>query len=391
VKAALMTGVDARVCVEEVELLPPGPRDVVVEVKAAGVCHSDIAGVRGHIGLEAPTILGHEVAGVVVATGDEVRSVAVGDRIIGSLVPVCGECPWCVGQQTHLCARTGDVRATIRARTSTGAPVTAMLGLGAFAEQMVIDERLAVRVRSDLPDEQLALIGCGIATGVGAVLFTAGVRAGSSVAVIGCGGVGQSVIQGARIAGAAQIVAVDPLASKRQAALQSGATDVLDPRDADTAEAVKALTRTRGVDYAFEVVGHPSTMVAAYDSTRRGGTVVSLGIPAPDARLELSASDFFRAEKRMVGSYYGSTQVQAGFQTFADLIAAGRLDAASLISHRYSLDAVPEALADLEGGRALRGVVQPYVDVDSDPQIRSDGSPIPESQPEEQSNDNEDP
>jgi S-(hydroxymethyl)glutathione dehydrogenase/alcohol dehydrogenase len=359
IRAALMTGVGAAVHVDEVELLPPGPRDVVVDVKAAGVCHSDIAGVRGYIDLEAPTILGHEVAGVVAARGDEVRSVAVGDRIIGSLVPVCGECSWCVGEQTHLCARTGDVRAPIRARTPAGAPVRAMLGLGAFAEQMVIDERLAVRVRSDLPDEQLALIGCGIATGVGAVLFTAGVRAGSSVAVIGCGGVGQSVVQGARIAGAAQIVAIDPLDAKRQAALRSGATHVLDPGDADTAEAVQALTHGRGVDYAFEVVGHPSTMVAAYDSTRRGGTVVTLGIPAPGARLELSASDFFRAEKRVVGSYYGSTQVRAGFQTFADLIAAGRLDAASLISHRYALDAVPEALADLEAGRVLRGVVQP--------------------------------
>ena len=356
-----MTGEGVPVSVEEVEPLPPGPRDVVVEVRAAGVCHSDIAGVRGYIGLQPPTILGHEVAGVVVARGNGVRSVSVGDRIIGSLVPVCGACPWCVGRQTHLCALTGDVRAPIRARTSAGAPVTAMLGLGAFAEQMVIDERLAVRVDSDLPDEQLALIGCGIATGVGAVLFTADVRAGSSVAVIGCGGVGQSVIQGARIAGAAQIIAIDPLASKRQAARRSGATHVLNPDDADTPEAVKALTHGRGVDYAFEVVGNPSTMVAAYDSTRRGGTVVSLGIPAPDARFEISAFDFFRAEKRVLGSYYGSTQVLASFQTFADLIAAGRLDAASLISHRYSLDAVPEALADLEQGIALRGVVQPQL------------------------------
>jgi S-(hydroxymethyl)glutathione dehydrogenase/alcohol dehydrogenase len=358
-KAALMTGVDARVSVEEIEPLPPGPRDVVVEVRAAGVCHSDIAGIRGYIGLQPPTILGHEVAGIVVARGEEVRSVSIGERVIGSLVPVCGACPWCVGQQTHLCARTDDVRAPIRARTSAGAPVTAMLGLGAFAEQMVIDERLAVSVNSDLPDEQLALIGCGIATGVGAVLFTAGVRAGSSVAVIGCGGVGQSVIQGARIAGATQIVAIDPLESKREAALRSGATDVVDPGDADTTEAVKSLTHGRGVDYAFEVVGHPSTMVAAYDSARRGGTVVSLGIPSPDALFEINASDFFRAEKRVVGSYYGSTQVRAGFQTFADLISAGRLDAASLISHRYALDAVPDALADLERGRVLRAIVQP--------------------------------
>ena len=354
-----MTRVGAPVFVEDVEPLGPGPRDVVVEVKAAGVCHSDIAAVRGYIGLQPPTIIGHEVAGVAVAVGDEVRSVRVGDRVIGSLVPVCGTCPWCVGHQTHLCARTGDVRGTVRARSREGAAVTAMLGLGAFAERMIIDERLAVRVESDLPYDQLALIGCGIATGVGAVLFTADVRAGSSVAVIGCGGVGQSVIQGARIAGAAQIVAIDPLASKRDAAVRSGATHVLDPGDADTAEQVKALTHGRGADYAFEVVGHPSTMVAAYDSARRGGTVTTVGIPAPGARLELNASDFFRAEKRVVGSYYGSAQVLAAFQTFADLIAAGRLDAASLISRHYTLDEVPRALDDLERGAVLRGIVVP--------------------------------
>jgi S-(hydroxymethyl)glutathione dehydrogenase/alcohol dehydrogenase len=240
-----------------------------------------------------------------------------------------------------------------------------MLGLGAFAERMVIDERLAVPVNSDLPYEQLALIGCGIATGVGAALFTAGVRAGSSVAVIGCGGVGQSVIQGARIAGAAQIVAVDPLKSKREAAIRSGATHVVDPADADTAEQIRALTHGRGADYAFEVVGQPATMVAAYDSTRRGGTVTTVGIPSPDARFELNASDFFRAEKRVVGSYYGSTQVLAAFQTFAELISAGRLDAASLISHRYRLDEVPQALADLESGLALRGIVRPASDARS--------------------------
>jgi S-(hydroxymethyl)glutathione dehydrogenase/alcohol dehydrogenase len=358
-KAALMTDIDAPVSVEEIETFPAGPRDVVVAVKAAGVCHSDIAGLRGYIGLNPPTILGHEVAGVVSAVGDEVRSLAAGDRVVASLVPVCGTCPWCVDSQTHLCERTSDVRATARGRTTSGEQVYAMLGLGAFAEEMVIDERLAVRVDSELPFEQLALIGCGISTGVGAALFTARVRPGSSVAVIGCGGVGQAVIQGARIAGATQIIAVDPLAPKRSASIKSGATHVVDPADGDTAEQVKALTRRGGADYGFEVVGNPKAMAAAYDSTRRGGTVTTVGIPAPGARLDLSASDFFRAEKRIVGSYYGSTQVMAAFQTFADLIAAGRLDAASLITHRYVLSEVPQALADLDNGLTLRGIVLP--------------------------------
>jgi S-(hydroxymethyl)glutathione dehydrogenase / alcohol dehydrogenase len=358
-KCAVMTGVDEPVSITDVEPLPPGPDDIVVAVKAAGVCHSDIATLRGYIGLEPPAILGHEVAGEVVEVGAEVQSVPLGSRVIGSLVPVCGVCPFCVGHQAHLCERTADVRSTVRGITSDGRPVRAMLGLGAFAERMVIDSRLAVRVDSDLPYEQLALIGCGIATGAGAAIFTAAVRPGASVAVIGCGGVGQAVIQGARLAGAAKIIAVDPIAWKREAALTNGATDLVDPSVAGTSELVRELTSGRGVDYAFEAVGLPETMLAAYDSTRRGGTVTTVGIPAPGSELRLDANDFFRAEKRIVGSYYGSTQVRSAFQAFADLIAAERLDAASMITRRYALDQLPQALSDLEAGTSLRGIIQP--------------------------------
>lgn len=356
-RAAIMHAVDQPLTLEEVEPLPPGPGDLVVAVEATGVCHSDISGVRGYLGLTNPTIMGHEVAGTVVEVGAAVVGFAPGDRLIGSLVPHCGVCYWCVNGQTHLCGETMSLRGAPRARTEGGESATAMLGLGGFAEQMTIDQRLAVKVDSDLPAEQLALIGCGVATGAGAAMFTAGVKPGSSVAIIGCGGVGQSAIQGARIAGAAQIIAVDPIAFKRETSLRNGATHVVDPGEASTSDQVRDLTRGRGVDVAIEVVGVPRTVLDAYESARRGGTIATVGIPAPDARIDLPASDFFRAEKRIVGSYYGSTQVASDFQKFADLVSAGRLDIGGLITHRYRLDELQTAFDDLESGTVIRGVV----------------------------------
>lgn len=355
--AAIMRKVDQPISIEEVEPLPPGPADLVVQVEAAGVCHSDISGMRGYLGLIAPTIMGHEVAGIVLESGPDAVGFTAGDRIIGSLVPQCGTCFWCLNGQTHLCATTMSVRDQVRAHTREGLPVTAMLGLGAFAERMTIDHRLAVKVESDLPAEQLALIGCGIATGAGAAMFTASVRPGSSVAIIGCGGVGQSAIQGARISGAAQIIAVDPIALKRKHALRNGATHTVDPSVGVTADAVRDLTQGRGVDVAIEVVGVPATVLDAYASTRRGGTVVTVGIPAPGTTINLPATDFFRSEKKIVGSYYGSTQVRTDFQKFADLVATGQFDAGGLITHRYELSEIQRAFDGLEAGDVVRGVI----------------------------------
>lgn len=357
-RAAIMHEVDAPVTIETVEPAAPRRNDITIRLEATGVCHSDISAVRGFLGLDVPAVLGHEAAGVVVEVGADVTSVSPGDRVVASLVPVCGKCYWCVNGQTHLCGETFAIRGIPRGRLADGRVFTAMLGLGAFADQMTIDERLAVKVESDLPAEQLALIGCGIATGAGAAMFTARVRPGSSVAVIGCGGVGQSVIQGARISGAAQIIAIDPVKLKRDVGTSSGATQVVDPLTDDVAEAVRNMTRGRGVDYAFEVVGTPATIATAYECARRGGTVVTVGIPAPHSRLDLPASDFFRAEKHVVGSYYGSTQVRADFQRIADLIATNRFDAGSLITDRYSLDQLDEAFADLKSGQSIRGIIK---------------------------------
>ncbi|WP_134765173.1 Zn-dependent alcohol dehydrogenase [Nocardioides sp. 1609] len=356
-RAAVMHDTNQSFTIENIQPRDPGPDDVVVRLEATGVCHSDISATRGFLRIAPPAVLGHEAAGVVEDIGSNVQGIVKGDRIVASLVPVCGNCYWCVNGQTHLCAETDAVRGTVRAELADGRPVTTMLGLGAFAEYMTIDRRLAVKIESELPSEQLALIGCGIATGAGAAMFTAKVSAGSSVAVIGCGGVGQSVIQGARLRGAARIIAVDPIALKRTVSLGLGATDTVDPTLADTAEQVRELTGGRGVDFAFEVVGSPATVTVAYECARRGGVVTTVGIPAPTARLDLPASDFFRAEKHLIGSYYGSTQVRSDFQRFVDLIEAGRLDAEGLITTRYGLDALPSAFTDLEAGHTIRGMV----------------------------------
>ncbi|MFJ2160529.1 Zn-dependent alcohol dehydrogenase [Streptomyces sp. NPDC087856] len=356
-RAALMQGIDAPVVIEHLTAAEPGPQDVVVRIEATGVCHSDISAVRGYIGLTPPAILGHEAAGVVEFVGAAVAHVKQGQRVIASLVPTCQRCYWCTNGQTHLCEDTVRMRKLTRAFRDDGTPVTSMLGLGAFADRMTVDQSQIVPVDSDLPAAQLALIGCGVATGAGAAMFTTPVTPGSTVAVIGCGGVGQAIIQGARLMGATTIVAVDPVDLKRAAGLTSGATHVVDPDTVSASSAVRDLTSGRGADFAFEAVGSPATVSVAYECARRGGQVATVGIPAPSARLDLPASDFFRAEKRVVGSYYGSTQVRRDFQRFADLAAAGRLDLAGLITRTYKLEELETAFDDLTSSRLIRGMV----------------------------------
>jgi S-(hydroxymethyl)glutathione dehydrogenase / alcohol dehydrogenase len=208
-----------------------------------------------------------------------------------------------------------------------------------------------------VPPEQLALIGCGVTTGVGAALNTARVEPGSTVAVVGCGGVGQAVIQGARIGGAARIIAVDPVAMKRSVATKLGATDGVDPAQGDPVAQVKALTGGRGVDYAFEVIGLPETIVQAYDMTRKGGTACVVGMSRVDARVELSAFQIFYQEKRLIGSKYGSARVRRDFQRFIDLIETGRLDTGAMVSRKIKLDQVNDAFRAMEGGEVIRSVI----------------------------------
>src|SRR6266508_2940254 len=299
-RAAIFVEPNGDLVVEDVTPTDPGPRDVIVQTTASGVCHSDLSVINGTLPLPPPCILGHEGTGVVEKVGSEVSGLKPGDRVIGSFIPACGVCWFCLNGQSNLCEQTYAVMASPRATRSDGTPLPTMTGLGTFSDLMTCAEISLVKVETDLPDEQLALIGCGVTTGVGAALNTARVEPGSTVAVVGCGGVGQAVVQGARIAGAARIVAVDPIELKRSAALRLGATDAVDPTEGDPAEQIRALLGGRGADYAFDAAGLEQTMGPAYKTLRRGCTLVLVGIPHPDTRIPWPPVDQILTGKRLL-------------------------------------------------------------------------------------------
>jgi S-(hydroxymethyl)glutathione dehydrogenase/alcohol dehydrogenase len=356
-RAAIFDKPGAPLTVDAVEPLALGPTDVLVRVTASGICHSDLGPARGALGDTGPTVLGHEGAGVVESVGSSVATLRAGDRVVASWVAPCDRCFWCLGGQAETCADWPHP-AVPRFRRGDGSIVQSGLGtLGTFAEAMVVDERALVPVATDLPDEQLALIGCGVTTGVCAVFNTAQVTPGASVAVSGLGGVGQSVIQGARIAGAATIVAIDPVAMKRAAAVELGATHAIDPAAADAQEQVAALTGGRGVDYAFEASGHPAAAEQSYTMVRRGGTLVLVGLQPPDATPPWGMREQLLSGRRVLGSLYGGAQVRRDFPRLVRLVEAGLLDLDAMVTRRLTLDEVNEGLALVESGEVIRSVM----------------------------------
>ncbi len=354
-RAAVFLEQDQPLSVEDVDPIDAGPNDVIVRITASGVCHSDLSVINGTLPA-GPEILGHEGTGVVEAVGADVTRLKVGDRVIGSFIPVCGICWYCLHDQSNLCAETYPVMFVPRARRADGTELQGFTGLGTFAEMMTVSQHSLVKVESDLPDEQLALIGCGVTTGVGAALNTARVEPGSIVAVIGCGGVGQAVIQGARIAGAARIIAIDPVAMKRDSALKLGATDVVDPTDADPVAAVRELSGGRGADYAFEVIGTAGTIRQAVDTARPGGTAVMVGVPKLDSDVPIPAMSVLE-EKTIRGCVYGSAQVRRDFPRLISLVEQGKLDVGSMVSRTMHLDEVNEAMRAMQDGEVIRSVL----------------------------------
>jgi S-(hydroxymethyl)glutathione dehydrogenase/alcohol dehydrogenase len=356
-RAAIFLEQDSDLVVEDVTAADPGPRDVVVQITASGVCHSDLSVINGTLPMPPPAILGHEGTGIVESVGSEVSRVKKGDRVIGSFIPACGVCWFCRNHQSNLCEQTYAVMGSPRATRSDGTPLMAMTGLGTFADVMTCNEISLVKVETDLPDEQLALIGCGVTTGVGAALNTAQVVPGSTVAVIGCGGVGQAVIQGARIAGAARIIAIDPVELKRTTALQFGATDTIDPSDGGALAQVQALTGGRGADYAFEVIGNPKTVQQAFDMTRSGGACIVVGVPRFDQTIELPSMSLVLQEKRVLGTVYGSAQVNRDFPRLIGLVEQGRLDLGDMVTRRMHLDDINDAFKAMQAGEVIRSVI----------------------------------
>jgi len=342
---------------EELPVPDIGPRDVLVRVTASGICHTDLNVINGLSALPLPIVPGHEGCGVVEEVGSEVRRVRVGDRVLASVTPACGNCWWCLNGMSNHCELNPMVKAALRFELKTGQRAGAVCGCGTFAEAMVVHEASVVPVQTDLADEQLALLGCGVTTGLGAALNTAAVIPGSSVAVIGCGGVGQSVIQGARIAGASVIIAIDPAPGRREASVRVGATHTVDPAAGNPAEQVRALTEGRGADYSFEVVGRPELMVQAFDMARAEGTVTLVGMPAVGDTLTLSAIQAVFSGKRLAGSVVGGSQILRDFPRFIRLAEAGQLDLGSMISQRIKLDEINDGIALLARAAGVRTVI----------------------------------
>jgi len=342
---------------EELPVPDIGPRDVLVRVTASGICHTDLNVINGLSALPLPIVPGHEGCGVVEEVGSEVRRVRVGDRVLASVTPACGNCWWCLNGMSNHCELNPMVKAALRFELKTGQRAGAVCGCGTFAEAMVVHEASVVPVQTDLADEQLALLGCGVTTGLGAALNTAAVIPGSSVAVIGCGGVGQSVIQGARIAGASVIIAIDPAPGRREASVRVGATHTVDPAAGNPVEQVRALTEGRGADYSFEVVGRPELMVQAFDMARAEGTVTLVGMPAVGDTLTLSAIQAVFSGKRLAGSVVGGSQILRDFPRFIRLAEAGQLDLGSMISQRIKLGEINDGIALLARAAGVRTVI----------------------------------
>ena len=356
-KAAVAYEAGQPAVVEDLSVPEVGPRDVLVRVAASGICHTDLNVINGLSALPLPIVLGHEGCGVVEEVGAEVRRVRAGDRVLASVTPACGACWQCLNGMSNHCDLNPAVKAALRFELSDGRRAAAVCGCGTFAEAMVVHEASVVAVETDLADEQLALLGCGVTTGLGAALNTAAVSPGSSVAVIGCGGVGQSVIQGARIAGAAVIVAIDPMPVRREASVRAGATHTVDPAEGDPVEQVRALTDGRGADYSFEVVGRPELMVQAFDMARVQGTVTLVGMPPVGATLTLPAIQAVFSGKRLAGSVVGGSQILRDFPRFIRLAEAGRLDLGSMVSKRIKLDEINYGIDLVTRAEGVRTVI----------------------------------
>jgi S-(hydroxymethyl)glutathione dehydrogenase/alcohol dehydrogenase len=355
-KGAVLRAVNEPLTIEDVELAPPGPGRVRVRIAASGVCHSDLSLVDGTMPQPMPAVLGHEGAGIVTEVGPGVETPHVGDHVILSWIAPCRVCEACRRGQPTLC-ETGMQHAFAGPYgTANGEPVMPGLGTATFAQETVVPASAAIVIDPAFPLELGALVGCGVVTGVGAVVNTAQVRPGETVAVLGCGGVGLAAIQGARLSGASRIVAVDRVASKLDMARDNGATDVVDASSTDAVAAVRDLTGG-GADHAVEVVGSSATISAAYAMARRGGAVTIVGAGRFDDAVSFGVLGLMVDAKRIQGSVYGATDPARDFPRMVALQQAGQLDLERLVTRRIALDEVNDAFRAMTAGEVARSVI----------------------------------
>jgi Zn-dependent alcohol dehydrogenase len=359
-KAVVCRELNQPVVVEQITVDSPQRGEVTVRIAACGVCHSDLSATNGTIPLPPPLVLGHEAAGEVVEVGEGVGSLKVGDHVVSSFIYMCGECRFCAAGRPVLCLEQGKALTTlpdgsVRTHDAGGKPLGVFSGCGVMAEYATLHVDNLVKIDPAVPLDRAALVGCAVTTGVGAVFNTAKVRPGASVAVFGCGGVGLNVIQGARIAGAGRIVAIDTMASKLEMAKQFGATDVLLGKD-DPVKALKKLTGG-GPDYAFECVGNGELAATAYRSIGRGGVAVVVGVAKPGDSTAVRTMTLPFEEKTLTGSYFGSCVPRIDFPRVLALYMGGQLKLDELITRRYKVEEAAAAFADLESGKNARGVI----------------------------------
>jgi S-(hydroxymethyl)glutathione dehydrogenase / alcohol dehydrogenase len=355
-KAVVLREVGLPTSVEELELRRLGPHEVRVRLVASGVCHSDLSLRDGSIPTLLPCTLGHEGAGIVTDVGDDVTTVKPGGHVVLTWLVSCRSCPHCLRGEPQLCLHAYD-HAYGGPYADSAGPVWPGMGVGSLAEETLLPAAAVVPVDESLPLDLAALLGCGVTTGVGAVMRTAAVRPGESVLVIGCGGVGLAAIQGARLAGAAPIIAADRVAAQLPAAIANGATDTVDASEVDLTAAVRDLTGGAGVDHGIEVVGKPATMRAAYDATRRGGKVTLVGAAGISEEVTFPALSLMADGKTIQGSVYGASDPARDIPVLAALAQRGKLDLEALVTRRIGIDDVETAFTDMTAGRGARSVV----------------------------------
>jgi len=359
VRAAVVNAFGRGFDIEDVEIAEPIGREVLVDVKASGLCHSDLHFAVSDFGMVPPMILGHEVSGIVSQIGPDVTEFAVGDHVVGSLVQFCGACAACLSGHTVSCLRPEETLRTADAPprlSRNGEPILAAMGTAGFAEQALIHENQLVKIDPAVPFPEASVLGCGTITGAGAVLNAAGVRAGDTVAVIGLGGVGLNVVSGARLVGASRIIGVDVNDEKLELARAFGATDGVNAGDGDAVAAVRAIS-DGGVDHAFEVIGRKETAEQAVAMLRVGGTASLIGIHGVGATIEIDVNGLLREQKKVNGVYMGASNIKRDIPFYASLFLQGRFNLSDLISSEIAIDDINDAYEKLHSGKTARTVI----------------------------------
>lgn len=356
-KAAVFNAVHEPLTIEQIDVAEPIGNEVLVRTAASGVCHSDLHFIEGLYPMPNRAILGHEAAGVVEAVGPNVTEVVPGDHVIACLSVFCGHCDYCMTGRMHLCNNRPVRGPNDTPRLSqNGQMLTQFASVGSYSEQMLLHENGIVKIDKDFPLAQAALIGCGVTTGVGAALRTAKVTPGSTVAVFGAGGIGLSAIQGARIAGARQIIAVDMVEHKLQTAREFGATDAVDASLGDPVKAIQDLTGGQGVDFSFEAIGLKVAAEQAWAALRAGGTATVIGMIPIGQKVEIPGNEFLR-EKKIQGSSMGSNSFKVDMPQYIEFYRQGRLKLDEMITRTRPLEEINEAFADMKSGEVARSVI----------------------------------